>query len=116
MSAGIQRYDRNGGPRNRTWRCGFGDRRVTETPVPRGQRPLYEWRRLRRAAALRPRARGLGGGRGPTAARRRALRQWRPAGANGPQLVRDAAARLLHDLEAAPAAHEGEPHQPDVLL
>ena len=25
----------NGGPRNRTWRCGFGDRRVTDTPVPR---------------------------------------------------------------------------------
>src|SRR4051794_38651837 len=26
----------SGGPRNRTWRCGFGDRRVTDTPVPRG--------------------------------------------------------------------------------
>ena len=25
---------RSGGPRNRTWRCGFGDRRVTDTPVP----------------------------------------------------------------------------------
>ena len=24
----------SGGPRNRTWRCGFGDRRVTDTPVP----------------------------------------------------------------------------------
>jgi hypothetical protein len=27
---------RNGGPRNRTWRCGFGDHRVTDTPVPHG--------------------------------------------------------------------------------
>ena len=26
----------SGGPRNRTWRCGFGDHRVTDTPVPRG--------------------------------------------------------------------------------
>ena len=24
----------DGGPRNRTWRCGFGDHRVTDTPVP----------------------------------------------------------------------------------
>ena len=24
----------SGGPRNRTWRCGFGDHRVTDTPVP----------------------------------------------------------------------------------
>ena len=28
----------SGGPRNRTWRCGFGDHRVTDTPVPRGNR------------------------------------------------------------------------------
>jgi len=28
----------SGGPRNRTWRCGFGDRRVTDTPVPRAAR------------------------------------------------------------------------------
>jgi hypothetical protein len=27
----------SGGPRNRTWRCGFGDRRVSDTPVPRGR-------------------------------------------------------------------------------
>jgi hypothetical protein len=33
-------YRRDGGPRNRTWRCGFGDRRVTDTPVPLGLRSL----------------------------------------------------------------------------
>jgi hypothetical protein len=30
----------SGGPRNRTWRCGFGDHRVTDTPVPRANRIL----------------------------------------------------------------------------
>ncbi len=28
----------SGGPRSRTWRNGFGDHRVTDTPVPRGRR------------------------------------------------------------------------------
>ncbi len=31
-------HPQGGGPRNRTWRCGFGDHRVTDTPVPRGHR------------------------------------------------------------------------------
>ena len=36
----MQRIRPSGGPRNRTWRCGFGDRRVTDTPVPLRRRIL----------------------------------------------------------------------------
>ena len=57
----MQRIRPSGGPRNRTWRCGFGDRRVTDTPVPQ--------RRLRIVAAG---ARGVSARRpGKSAARRR---------------------------------------------
>ena len=34
--AGFRRRAPDGEPRSRTSRCGFGDRRVTDTPVPRG--------------------------------------------------------------------------------
>ncbi len=40
----------SGGPRNRTWRCGFGDHRVTDTPVPRGARIVGARRRRERSA------------------------------------------------------------------
>ena len=50
----------NGGPRSRTSRCGFGDRRVTDTPVPRGtencSQPARRARTGRSSSAPRTRA------------------------------------------------------------
>src|ERR1035437_10167537 len=49
----ASRDDRSsGGPRNRTWRCGFGDHRVTDTPVPRGGRIVRPRAALTRRAPL----------------------------------------------------------------
>ena len=39
----------SGGPRSRTSRCGFGDRRVTDTPVPEGRRTVASRRAGSRA-------------------------------------------------------------------
>ena len=47
-----------GGPRSRTSRCGFGDHRVTDTPVPRGAANCRRSRRAAVATRRRPCARG----------------------------------------------------------
>ena len=93
-SSGVSR---SGGPRNRTWRCGFGDRRVTDTPVPLASGHCTNGRGRRRVtprgggrAPGDPRRGGAGrapGRRGRAAARRgrgcRAVR-WRRCGAPAP--------------------------------
>src|SRR4051812_12073988 len=72
---GFRRYAGSGGPRNRTWRCGFGDRRVTDTPVPRGQAAIV------RTARATPR--GGGGPAGGWQRRRGGPSPGGPAAARG---------------------------------
>lgn len=50
---------RNGGPRNRTWRGGFGDRSVTDTPVPLAAAHCRWQRRINRPARTTPVLRSL---------------------------------------------------------